>query len=52
MFMPTGAPMALAPFLVIVELVSYFIKALTLGVRLVANLTAGHLLFAIIAGST
>jgi len=52
MFMPTGAPMVLAPFLVIVEIVSYIAKAITLGVRLVANITAGHLLFAIIAGST
>ena len=52
MFMPAGAPMVLAPFLVIIELISYVVKAITLGVRLVANITAGHLLFAIIAGST
>jgi len=52
MFMPAGSPMALAPFLVVIELVSYTVKALTLGVRLFANITAGHLLFAIIAGST
>jgi F0F1-type ATP synthase membrane subunit a len=52
MFMPAGSPMALAPFLVIIELISYSAKALTLGVRLAANLTAGHLLFAILAGFT
>ena len=52
MFMPAGAPMFLAPFLVLIELVSYAAKAITLGVRLAANLTAGHLIFAIIAGST
>jgi F-type H+-transporting ATPase subunit a len=52
MFMPAGAPMFLAPFLVLIELTSYVAKAITLGVRLAANLSAGHLLFAIIAGST
>lgn len=52
MFMPNGAPMVLAPFLVVIELVSYAAKAITLGVRLAANLTAGHLLFAILAGFT
>lgn len=52
MFMPSGSPVALAPFLVIIELVSYVAKAITLGVRLAANLTAGHLLFAILAGFT
>jgi len=50
MFMPAGAPMALAPFLVIIEIVSFSVKPITLGVRLAANLTAGHLLFAILAG--
>jgi len=52
MFMPVGAPMFLAPFLVLIELVSFAAKAITLGVRLGANLTAGHLIFAIVAGST
>lgn len=50
MFMPAGAPMALAPFLVVIEIVSFSVKPITLGVRLAANLTAGHLLFAILAG--
>jgi F-type H+-transporting ATPase subunit a len=50
--MPSGAPMALFPFLILIELISYAIKALTLGVRLAANLTSGHLLFAILAGFT
>jgi ATP synthase subunit 6 len=52
MFMPSGSPIGLAPFLVIIEIVSYVAKAITLGVRLAANLTAGHLLFAILAGFT
>lgn len=52
MFMPAGSPLGLAPFLVIIEFVSYTAKAISLGVRLAANLTAGHLLFAILSGFT
>ena len=48
--MPDGAPLALAPLLVIIETVSYVSRAISLGVRLAANLSAGHLLFAILAG--
>lgn len=50
MFMPAGSPMALAPFLVIIEIVSHFAKAVSLGVRLASNITAGHLLFSILSG--
>ncbi|BFM33934.1 ATP synthase F0 subunit 6 (mitochondrion) [Palythoa umbrosa] len=48
--MPDGAPLALAPLLVMIETVSYVSRAISLGVRLAANLSAGHLLFAILAG--
>lgn len=48
--MPGGVPLVLAPFLVIIETLSYIIRAISLGVRLFANITAGHLLFVIIAG--
>ena len=47
---PGGAPLVLAPFLVIIETLSYVSRAISLGVRLAANLSAGHLLFAIISG--
>jgi ATP synthase subunit 6 len=50
MFMPAGSPLVLAPFLVIIEFVSYLAKAISLGVRLAANITAGHLLFSILSG--
>ena len=40
----------LAPFLVVIETVSYLIRAISLGVRLAANISAGHLLFAILSG--
>ena len=48
--MPGGVPLVLAPFLVIIETISYMIRALSLGVRLAANISAGHLLFAILSG--
>lgn len=47
--MPAGAPLALAPLLVLIETASYFSRAISLGIRLAANLSAGHLLFAILA---
>lgn len=49
-FLPAGAPIALAPLLVVIELISYVFRPISLGVRLFANLTAGHSLLAIIAG--
>lgn len=48
--MPAGAPLGLAPALVMVEVLSYVSRAISLGVRLAANLIAGHLLFTIISG--
>ena len=53
MFMPLGAPMGLAPLLVLIETASYISRAISLGIRLAANLTAGHaghLLLTIIGG--
>lgn len=49
-FLPSGAPIALAPLLVVIELISYIFRPISLGVRLFANITAGHSLLAIIAG--
>ncbi len=52
MLMPGGSPMILSPLLVGIELVSQLAKGVSLGVRLAANITAGHLLFAILSGFT
>nr|AER54571.1 ATP synthase F0 subunit 6 [Laomedea flexuosa]AER54611.1 ATP synthase F0 subunit 6 [Obelia longissima] len=49
MFMPTGAPLALSPLLVIIEIASNLSRPIALGMRLAANLTAGHILLAILA---
>jgi F-type H+-transporting ATPase subunit a len=40
MFMPPGAPMGMAPFLVLVEFISHIAKPVSLGLRLAANITA------------
>jgi len=48
-FVPSGTPLALVPLLVLIELVSYMARAVSLGVRLFANMTAGHTLLKILS---
>jgi ATP synthase subunit 6 len=49
LFIPSGVPKPLIPFLVIIEVVSYMIRPFSLSVRLFANMLAGHTLLNIIA---
>lgn len=49
-FVPAGTPLALVPLLVLIELISYFARAFSLGVRLFANIVAGHTLLKILSG--
>lgn len=49
-FLPSGAPLALAPLLVIIELVSYSFRVVSLSLRLFANMMSGHCLLKILAG--
>nr|BDC46191.1 ATPase subunit 6 [Agathis dammara] len=48
--LPAGVPLPLAPFLVLLELISYRFRALSLGIRLFANMMAGHSLVKISSG--
>jgi F-type H+-transporting ATPase subunit a len=50
MLLPPGAPLGLAPFLVMIELVSYCFRPISLGVRLFVNMMAGHTLVKILCG--
>lgn len=47
---PQGTPGVLMNFIVVIELVRNLIRPLTLSVRLVANITAGHLLISVLIG--
>ena len=49
LFFPQGIPMALLPMLVIIEIISYCSRALSLSIRLFANLMSGHTLLHILA---
>ncbi len=49
-FIPSGAPRAIKPFLIGIEIISYFSRPFSLGIRLFANLMAGHTLLAILSG--
>jgi len=51
-FIPSGAPGFLLPFLVIIEIISYLSRPLSLGIRLFANMMSGHTLLAILANFT
>jgi ATP synthase subunit 6 len=49
LFLPKGVPSLLLPMLIIIETISYFLRALSLSVRLFANLMSGHILLHILA---
>ena len=52
LFVPAGTPLILVPLLVLIEFVSYLARNISLGLRLGANICAGHLLLIILSGFT
>lgn len=48
-FVPSGTPLPLVPLLVLIELISYLARAFSLGIRLFANMAAGHTLLKILS---
>ncbi len=48
LFVPSGTPLALVPVLVLIEALSYASRAISLGLRLGANILSGHLLMLIL----
>lgn len=49
-FLPKGIPYALAPLVVPIEMISLLSKPFSLTVRLVANMTVGHIMLKILGG--
>lgn len=48
LFVPSGTPLVLVPVLVLIETLSYSSRAISLGLRLSANVLSGHLLMLIL----
>jgi F-type H+-transporting ATPase subunit a len=52
LFVPAGCPLILVPLLVLIEFISYLARNVSLGLRLGANILAGHMLLNILSGFT
>jgi len=50
LFVPSGVPLALLPLLVVIEVLSYLIRPVSLSVRLFANMLAGHTMLKVFGG--
>jgi len=50
LFFPSGTPIALAPVLIPIEVISYFVRPVSLSVRLFANMMAGHTMMKVFGG--
>lgn len=50
LFLPSGVPIFIAPFLVLIEFISYIAKVFSLSIRLFANMMSGHALLKILIG--
>lgn len=50
MFLPSGSPLPITPFLTFIEAVSYIARVFSLSIRLFANMMSGHALLKILIG--
>lgn len=50
LFVPDGIPLLLAPLIFVIELFAFLARPVSLSLRLVANMIAGHVLLKVIAG--
>jgi F-type H+-transporting ATPase subunit a len=49
-FLPPGVPIFLAPLIVLIEVISYVFRPVSLAIRLFANMLAGHVMVQLFAG--
>ena len=50
LFVPSGVPLVLLPLIVIIEIISYLSRPVSLSVRLFANMMAGHTMLKVFGG--
>jgi F-type H+-transporting ATPase subunit a len=50
LFMPSGVPMVIAPFITTIEVISFFARPVSLSLRLFGNMLAGHIVLKVFAG--
>ena len=50
LFLPSGVPLLLAPFMFIIEVISFMSRPISLSLRLFANMLAGHIALKVFAG--
>ena len=50
LFVPSGVPIVLLPLIVVIEIISYLSRPISLSVRLFANMMAGHTMLKVFGG--
>jgi F-type H+-transporting ATPase subunit a len=50
LFVPHGVPLAILPFISLIEIISFLSRPISLGLRLFGNMLAGHIVLKVFAG--
>ena len=50
LFVPHGVPIGIAPFISLIEIISFLSRPISLGLRLFGNMLAGHIVLKVFAG--